>query len=66
MDKIEDLPEKLQPIVRNAIADCRFRGIHKSVQTEIGEVYVYRTPRGVAWGINSKHDGCNLKRGVEQ
>jgi len=67
MDKIEDLPTHVQPIVRAAIRECKFRRTFKQTATEIGQVYVYPAPHGgICWGINSNDDGCNLKRGVAQ
>jgi hypothetical protein len=67
MDHIEKQPASVQRALKLVIARAR-RTNHNAEPLECmaGDVhcYAYRTPRGVAWGLNSPPDYINTARGV--
>jgi hypothetical protein len=69
MDHIEKQPASVQRALKFVIARARREHqLAKKVECMVGDVecYAYRTPRGVAWGLNSPPDYFNTARGIEK
>jgi hypothetical protein len=69
MEKIKDQPVSVQRALWFLISRARREHqLAKKVECMVGDVecYAYRTPRGVAWGLNSPPDYFNTARGIEK
>jgi hypothetical protein len=61
----DNLPDDLRKEVDALIKRVRFTQNYESRERLGLELYAYPTPRGTAWGVNGKGDGCNIWRGVK-